>query len=208
MDNKTNKILLPRGYLSWSAYSSFKQNKEEYIRHYFYGEPGLETAAMDFGKDVARHLELKIDHRDHVLDLTLKSIKRLPKPEAAIKAKLPSQWGHIPLLGKLDDYDPETHAFNEFKTGKRKWTSVTAHNHGQMKFYALILWLNYGVISQPKNLIWIETEWTPEGIKPTGRIQTFPVRLGLTDILMFGKDVVKVAREISDLYQKEINQNV
>lgn len=207
-NKRKNKIALPKIYLSWSALSIFKRSPQQYMECYFYGKRGYESLEMDFGKEFATFMESGKEHPDKVVDIALKSIPRLPLSEVAITSKLTSEWGPIPLLGKLDRYDPKTHAFDEYKTGRRKWTATMTQNHGQMKFYALILWLNHGVIDQKKNLVWIETENTDEGIRPTGRIETYPVIITLSDILIFAKEVTNIAKQITDLYQKEINNIV
>jgi hypothetical protein len=211
------RVLLPRGYLSWSAYSTFKRSKEEYIRHYFYGEPKeFSSKYTRFGKRFADAMEYmaKYPERkyvpfkdDPILDMIARSIPRLGSPEHDAQGLLPSSRGYIPLLAKLDDYRPKTHDFDEYKTGKRKWTQGMAQNHGQLKFYALILWLNYGVIDQRKRLVWIQTEDGPDGdVVPTGIVMPFEVKYTIADLLQFGNEIVKVAHEISDLYQEHIKQ--
>ena len=204
------KVLLPRGYLSWSAYSTFKRSKEEYIRHYFYGEPHeLDSKYLRFGKMFAEHMEKRKKHDDPVIDLIMRSIPKLSSPEHRVEGLLPSSRGFIPLLAQLDAYEPKTHKFDEYKTGKRKWTQGMAQNHGQLKFYALILWLNYGVVTQRKRLVWIQTEDSPDGdVTPTGLVMPFEVKYTIADLLQFGNEIVKVAHEISDLYQEHINQAI
>lgn len=208
------RVMLPRGYLSWSAYNTFRRNREEYIRHYFYGEPTNRTSpSIEFGQSFAKHLESRrekkrVEHGDPIVELALQAVPIKPQSEYHIKGILPSKYGDIPLIGTLDQYDPKTHAFDEFKTGWRKWTQATAQSHGQMKFYALILWLNYNVIQQPKNLIWVETERSDGGVRPTGRIIKFPVDITLPQLLKFSRDVIDAAHEISELYQETITKTL
>lgn len=207
--DKRKKILLPRDYLSWSAFSTFKRSKEEYIRHYFYGEPReFDSPYIQFGKTFAECLESKTKYGDPVVDMVLDTITKLPKREHDLEAVMSSEWGKIRLLARLDQYDHKSHAFNEIKTGKRKWTHTMAKNHGQLKFYALILWLKTGVVKQKKNLIWIETEDTDDGVMPTGKIKYFPVEYNLVELMTFGKEIIRVAQEISELYQQHIKQAI
>ena len=208
---KQNKLKLPRGYLSWSAMNTFVRSKEEYIRHYFYGEPQSFSnhPSVKFGSEFAKHLEKRDKkHSNPVVEMAVHAMPRLPKPEHKISADLPSEWGDIPIIGTLDQYDPKTHEFSEFKTGSHKWTQTTAQNHGQMKFYSLILWLNHGVIENKKSLIWVETMRIGDQVRPTGRIETYPVIISLSDLLVFGNTVIEVAKQISDLYEEEINRMV
>lgn len=204
-----SRLILPRDYLSWSGLSTFKRSKEEYIRHYMYGEPReFENSSMRFGKMFAEHMETGKEHDDPIIDMVMKSIKRLPVSEFQLEATLPSKWGDIRLLGKLDAYDPKSHDFDEYKTGKRKWTASMAQKHGQNKFYALCLWLNTGVVNQKKNLIWIETEDGENGeMVPTGNVKVFPVTYTIPDLITFGNEVISIAKQISDIYQEEINKN-
>jgi hypothetical protein len=215
--NSTNrrikKVILPRDYLSWSQYSTFKRNREEYIRHYFFGEPGIESPAMEFGHSFAKNLEARAGKNakanpDPVIEMALQAIPRLKSPEFHLSATLPSKYGQIPIIGTLDDYDPKTHDFNEFKTGTRKWTQRMANEHGQLKFYQLMLWLNHNVLKNKKNLIWIETENTDGEIMPTGKIVKFPVEISLPSLLNFSRDVIEVAHEIEELYKEIVNQSI
>ncbi len=207
---KSNRfMILPKEYLSWSAYSTFKRSREEYIRHYFYGEPrDLDSKHIRFGRMFAEYMEKKKHHDDPVIDMVMKSIKKLRKREYFMRASLPSQWGKIPLVGHLDAYDDINHDFNEYKTGKRKWTASMAQKHGQLKFYALMLWLNHGVVDQKKNLVWIETSDEGGEVTPTGRIEIYPVTYTIEDLMTFGKELITAAHEISELYQQHVNQAI
>jgi len=145
--NKNEVLILPRGYLSWSAIQTYRRSKDQFMRHYFYGEPqDYFSPEIDFGKAFAECIETRKKHPDPVRDMVIRSIPRLSSPEHQLDALIPSKYGGIKVIGKLDQYDPKTHAFDEFKTGMRKWTQNTAHDHGQMKLYTLMLYLKYGVI--------------------------------------------------------------
>lgn len=202
--------MLPRGYLSWSAYHTFTRNREQYIRHYFYGEPGIRhTPSIQFGHTFAKHLDQKKKrkrevHPDPVVEMAIQAVPVLKSSEHKMEAKLPSKHGIIRLIGTLDDYDPKTHDFNEMKTGARRWTQGLAENHGQMKFYALMIWLNHNTVDEKKKLIWIQTERDGWEVRPTGKITEFPVRITLPQLLKFSRSVIDVAKEIHDLYVEEI----
>lgn len=204
-----NNILLPRSYLSWSAMSTWKRSKTQFIEHYIYGKENTFTSnAIEFGKIFAEHLENGKKHDNPITDLILKTVPKLPNSEYELNAVLKTKDGDIPLKGKLDRYHAKKHDFQEFKTGKRKWTRNMAQSHGQMKFYALMIWLKYGRIPNNMDLVWVETEDDEDGIVPTGRIEVFPVSLSLTDIMDFGNEVIKVAKEISDFYKEEIEKTL
>ena len=208
--SKHKYLPLPRAYLSWSALQLFRRDKAEYIRHYVYGEPREFTSPfMDFGSMFAEYLENRRKrHPDPVVDMIVKNMPRIGRPECEIRAEMPSKQGIIRLLGKCDQYDVKTHDFNEYKTGKGKWTNGKANGHGQMKFYQLMLWLKYGVTANKKNLIWVETEDENGDVRPTGKIQTYPVEIKVEDLLTFANEIKRDAIAISEIYQKEINQNI
>jgi hypothetical protein len=216
MPNPNKKMMiLPKGYLSWSAFSVFKRNREEYIRHYFYGEPNnFNSPSLEFGKNFAQHLEVRKEknrecHPDPVVEMAIQSLPIQGISEFKIKADLPSAYGIVRLSGMIDQFDPKTNDFIEYKTGWRKWTHTMAQNHGQMKFYALMIWLNYNVVDNKKQLIWVETERGDDYVvRPTGRIVKFPVEITMSQLLKFSREVIDVAKEISELYTETINKSV
>ena len=170
---------------------------------------------MDFGKVFAENIEKREKHRDPVMDMMLQSIPKLPCAEYGLDAVIKSKHGKFKVVGKLDQFDPETGDFDEFKTGYRKWTQGTAQEHGQMKFYAMMVYLKMGITNSKKTLVWIETRlnenvYTGEvsNITLTGNIRRFTVGYTLADILSFMNEVSDVAKEISDLYQEEINKTI
>jgi hypothetical protein len=94
-----------------------------------------------------------------------------------------------------------TKEFYEFKTGKVKWTQVKADKHLQLKFYAMLIYLHYGVQVKNTELIWMETFTNPEGIvEPTGHIERFKVAITLKDILETMAITSKVAKEIESAW--------
>lgn len=210
------ELMLPRGYLSWSAMQTFKRNKEQFIRHYIYGEPHeYNSPSIDFGKTFAEDIEKRKKHADPVMDTMLRSIPKMPRAEYAMDAIIPSKYGKFKVVGKLDQFDPMSGDFDEFKTGFRKWTQNMAQEHGQMKFYAMMVYLKLGITASKKTLVWIETErrenpytGSPEGIVLTGNVKRFTVGYTLADILTFMDEVSDVAKEISDIYQEEINKTI
>lgn len=203
---KVGLMMLPREYLSWTGYSTFVRSREEYIRHYFYGEPKeLDTPALRFGKYFAELLEKRVSHHDPVIDMLLRSIPSMSGREYELEAILPTERGNVRLLGTLDQFESSSLSFDEFKTGTRKWTQRMAVNHGQMKFYALMLYLKTHRIASSR-LIWIETERTGGRVEPTGHFSIFPVQYTLPELLEFGRKLAVAAQEISDLYYEHIKQ--
>ena len=198
--NSKSKIILPREYLSWSQMSLFKRSPEQYRRYYILGEERGTTPEMEYGKRLADVLEKGDDGKDILISGLYSLLPKYKIPEKELTAEA----GGIKLLGKLDSYNPETHDFYEYKTGKVPWTKRRADNHGQLTFYAMLIYLNYKVLPKMK-LIWAETEWDNGEIIATGRIKEFPTKRSLADILRFMADIQKIAKKISIMYKKELN---
>jgi hypothetical protein len=92
--------------------------------------------------------------------------------------------------------DSVTKAFREYKSGKGAWTQNKAQKHPQMVFYAMLIYLKYKVVLNEAWIDWVETMDTPDGIKPTGKIESFHVTFTLLDILNCISETSRVAKEI------------
>jgi len=140
---------------------------------------------------------------DHIEDLLAKVVPR-KGGKCRMKAQLKTENGIINLEGEVDDYLAETHYIGERKTGKTKWTQGKAQNHGQLAFYALMIYLNHKIVTKKIELIWVETQDSEEGeIELTGNVLYFQVNLELVDILKMAARIQKAAKEISEVYKRE-----
>jgi len=213
------KLVLPRGYISWSAYNLYKRDKIRYIKQYFYGiKPTFTNSGIEFGHQFAVLAENGRKSDDPLLDAVLTATPKLKKPEFKIDVILPTERGDVVLKGQIDDFDNKNYDFNEFKTGRRKWTFSQANKHGQMKFYTLMIFLKYGVIPKNKNLIWIETEEVPVynehggieryEVRPTGHIVKFPVIITPKQLNEFAREVTNAVYEIAELYEEFRKENI
>ncbi len=193
-------IRLPRP-LSWSGYSLFKQNKDLFVRKYILNEDiDFTNDGIVYGKFISEILEGKIHSDDPTVQLLKSMIPKYDSPEHKLNAVLNTDYGDIPLMGKVDSYDKQTHRFREYKTGRTKWTQKTADKHGQIKFYGLMIWLNTGIMPEAY-LDWIETEKNNGQVQLTGLITSFKVELTLGDITEFSNEISRVAQEISAIYK-------
>lgn len=195
------KILLPRFYLSWSALDLWESSPERYMAHYFHGEgTGIENSGTRFGTKMDKQMEVG-EAEDPIEDLLAKIVpRRFGKKK--LRAFLPIPGHIITLEGELDDYDPTTHDFEERKTGKTKWTQSDANKHGQLKFYALMLWLLHKEIPKAR-LTWAETRDDGDEVVLTGEVLYFDVTFDLVDILSMAARVSKAAKGISEAYKRE-----
>ncbi len=70
-----------------------------------------------------------------------------------------------------------------------------------MVFYAMLVYLAYGVVLNQANLIWIQTadiadELGVMSVKPTGHVEPFTATFSLSDILTCLSNTIRVAKEI------------
>lgn len=178
----------------------WKQSKEKYRQKYYFGEEDSENRFFAYGKKVAEALEgVKLSDNEFEALKTL--LPSFSSREHEIKAVLVE----IPLLGKIDSFDPKTKSFREYKTGKNGWTQTKVKNHGQLKFYATLIWLKYKKLPKEIWLDWIETEEMAGDLDFTGKIKSFKAEIKLEDIISFMAEIKKVATEISEDYKNIIN---
>lgn len=131
--------------LSWSQLSAWEYNKEEWYKRYVLGEKTEPTKAMLFGKEQGERLAKDPTYMPHV--------PRLPISEHEMKAV----FNKTSLIGYIDFYDGAM-SFIELKTGKM-WDKKKADNHGQLAYYATLLYLTRGIKPEALDikLVWLET---------------------------------------------------
>ena len=207
---KKKIIQLPKEYLSYSQIQLWKNDRKRYIAHYMDGnKSGINNSGMEYGKVVADALEKGVETGDLLTDAAMLLIPKYDIADKEIRATVKSKDGSFDIIGRPDSLDSATKAFYEFKTGKGKWTANKAQRHPQMVFYALLIYLAYGVVLTEASLIWIEThdvveQYGPEdwltgekkSVKPTGHVETFKVTFTLADILNCMAETIRVAKEI------------
>lgn len=151
---------------------------------------------MEYGKVVAEALEKERETGDLMTDSAMLLLVKYDLRDQEITTEIKTKEYIVPVIGRPDTLDSVTKAFREYKTGKGRWTQNKAQKHPQMRFYAMLIYLKYKTLTKEAWLDWIETEKTPEGIKPTGRVESFHINLTMTDILETMKETVEVAKEI------------
>lgn len=198
-------IKLPRGYLSWSQVNLWQRSKKQYADRYFYGKEGFTNSAMRYGKKFAHTVETGDAKGDELLDLAARVVPRYEVAEYKLTAKLKTEAGDIPLLGFIDTaHDPPSKGLREYKTGKRPWTQKKVDKHGQLTFYALMVYLEEKKLPETMHLDWLETEERRGEISVTGRIETFETSRSIGDILEMTTIVKRTAFEISKAYEEVI----
>lgn len=208
---KKRIIQLPKPHLSYSQIQLWKNSRQRYIELYFNNNKQfvLNNSGLTYGKVIADALEKGIETGDVLTDAAILLLPKYDVADKEIKVTIKTKDGCFDVIGRPDSLDSKTKAFYEFKSGKGKWTAYKAQKHPQMVFYAMLIYLSYGVVLNEAQLIWIQTEdivepykeedWLPgdkKSIKPTGHVETFKVTFTLKDILDCLAETIRVAKEI------------
>lgn len=197
---------LPRGYLSYSAYSLWQSDKTRFRQKYYEGIDNFQTAETIFGHKIAKSLE---DGQK------IEGIKEYEKAEKKIEVELVEG---LKILGYLDGFTEETLKIIELKTGhldkngKAPWDNLKVRRHKQLVFYCLLVNLKYGKYNPDVTLQWLETEFKREQIEfdghillgetknleLTGRVETFDRHIEQWELDKMKEDIIRVALEISN----------
>ena len=179
--------------LSWSQINNFKYNKEKWYEKYVLGiEEKTNTPEQEFGKIFAKSCE----DRKPIAPVTLYSEVEYPI-EATIF--------DIPMVGYIDTYEPMK-AFIDHKTGVKEWTYKRVREHGQLKMYALMLFLMFKV--KPENLKialeWVETKKENDVISFVEPVQVkhFDVDITMRDIMDFGLEIKDIVEDMDKYIKK------
>lgn len=210
------KYNLPRGYLSYSAYTLWNQSKDRFARKYFLGEDDFSTAETEFGKKIAEQLETERD--DEIIPYT--------HSEYDIKEELVPG---LMLLGRLDGFDEDTLKVSEIKSGHRNkdgkapWDRLKVRKHKQLPFYCLLVLLKFGKYNPDVTLQWLETEFKKDKIEFDGHVleelgkgrklrltgyrETFDRHIEQWEIDNIKEDIILAAKEIHEAYEQFRKRN-
>lgn len=195
---KKKIIQLPKSHISYSQIQLWKSNKDRYRKLYYDNNDAykLNNSGLEYGKIVADALESGVDTDDILTDSAVLLFKKYDVRDKEILVEIKTKDGSFNVIGRPDTLNSVTKEFREYKTGKGVWTQNKAQKHPQMVFYAMLIYLKYKVVLNEAYLDWMETEDTSDGVKPTGRIETFKVTFTLLDILNCIAETIKIAKEI------------
>jgi hypothetical protein len=177
----------PRPYLSWSQIHLFERSPELYARKYIYAEEEAITEAVSLGKSLAQALELQVMTGVGALDSLLTRFPTYPHREFKIEATL--EGIEVPLYGVLDGFDEEQLRIGEYKSGII-WDQKMVDESGQLKMYALMVWLKYQQMPNEVMLHWARTHYNERGeLGFAGEIESFEAKIVLTDLMIFSNRV-------------------
>ena len=199
-------IQLPKTYISYSQVQLWKHDPKRYIELYMNGrdEFRLNNTGLDYGKKVALALEHEQETGDLLTDAALLLLPKYDTRDKEIEVEVKTKDGWLKIIGRPDMLDSKTLNFREIKSGKGAWTQNKANKHPQLPFYAMLIYLKHKIVPKEIHLDWIETQDSPTGILPTGRVETFKIELSLSDVLNCLADTIRIAKEIELFWSAHI----
>lgn len=175
---------------SWSQHSSFEYDPWQWYCRYILGHDMEETPELKFGKKFADAVEWGTP----MAPLTVYKFT-----EHCVKAV----YDKFEVLGYLDSYDKEN-KLAEYKTGKKKWDQKRVDQHGQLTFYAFLLWLRDKKKPEDLEMIlqWVPTCYRADfsyGFTDPAVVHTFETRRTMSDVLKMAGEI-KTRRKAMEAY--------
>lgn len=192
------------------------RDKDAYRQRYYLNEPYFSTPYTEFGNIVGKALEDR-DWDHPVLQPVKGKVPQQTHPEHKIEVEI----NGVPILSFLDDFNLETKAIEEYKTGirnngKAPWDRVKVRKHKQLTLYTRMVQEKYGTYNPDIQLTWMETEWADvcqevefggstiqectKGLRLTGHVEVFPRHIREWELERIGDIIRKTAEEISEDY--------
>lgn len=190
--------------MSWSMYSSWNYDKEQWYNTYVLGK-NQDSAELRFGKANADSMETA----QPLAPFTRLNVK---KDGTMDEQEFDTWLGKLHLIGSADTctaikkYLPESpFPAGEFKTGVKPWDQKRVDEHGQLTFYSLCFWLQFGIA--PIDVHWF-FEWARTIKKESGdfhhvisfpdpiEIKHFKTKRTMTQVLRLAADIKKVHKEM------------
>lgn len=182
MESKYPKLILPKGYLSYSQWDRWKKSPAQYIKEYFEDGAKLDTRYTRFGSRFSKMVErlgeimatthdryaaiqlLKVDYpMDEKMESVLMELDIEGTSEYQIgnsrkendRTPVCKVRGIVPILSFLDKYPRPN--IGEYKTGLAPWTLARVQKHDQLPFYGVSLKWSGQPLPESADLHWIET---------------------------------------------------
>lgn len=183
MESSYPKLILPKGYLSWSQMYCWLNNRQRYIKEYFEDAEKLDTRYLRFGSAFSQMVEdlceimkripdrytaIQELKKEHQFDENMESVLMELEIDGISEYQIGNSGrpddknpvckirGIVPVLAFLDKYVAPN--IREYKTGVAPWTLARVQKHDQLPYYGVCLkW-----IGQPlplhADLDWIATK--------------------------------------------------
>jgi hypothetical protein len=233
MSARFPKLILPKGYLSWSQMSCWMSNPARYAREYFEDGEKLDTLYLRFGKAFAKMVEdleaIEELARSHPMDESMRLVLAALDTEGESEFQIGRSGregdasppcvvrGEVPVLSFLDKYVHRDGSIKEYKTGLAPWTLAKVQKHDQLTFYGVSLRWSGKPLPPHADLYWIPTREIeqehrdffrggPKVIAATGKVHAFHREFDPREFDRMEDLISRVAREISDAYQEHLTQ--
>lgn len=178
------KLILPKGYISYSQMDCWMKNPSRYVREYFEAGEKLDTRYLQFGGKFSRMIERLCEIMETIPNrqLAIAELKKEYPMDENMEAVLMelsidgiSEYqignsgrkddkhpvvkvrGEVPILCYLDNYKTDN-GFDEYKTGLAPWTLARVQKHEQLPYYGVGLKWSGRPLPPYADLHWIETK--------------------------------------------------
>lgn len=185
MEHRYEKLILPKGYLSWSQIYCWLGNRARYISEYFEDGKRLDTRYLRFGSQFSHMVEelckimgrgvsradaIKELGKDYPIDESMENVLLELEIDGISEYQIGNSGkkddlcpvvkvrGVVPILCFLDKYVGKN--IREYKTGLAPWTLVKVQKHDQLTMYGVGLKWSGHPLPEYADLDWIETKET------------------------------------------------
>lgn len=191
--------------ISWSSYSSWKYDPEQWYQTYHKGRK-QSSPELAFGSKVADSMQTA----NPLVPFTRLNVKRNGTMD---EQEFDVWFEGIHLIGSADTCTAlwrykagRRFPAGEFKTGVKPWVQIRVDGHGQLTFYTALLWLEDGI--HPDDLDWF-LEWAPTRKEESGDfrhvisfmtnppiVHHFETKRTMTQVMDLLVDIKKTHREM------------
>jgi hypothetical protein len=190
-------------WISWSSYSAFTtsypgQNRDTWYERYVLGIRSKPNSAMLAGQVIGERLATDPDY-----------LPEVPRPEI-YEQELEANFCGIDLVGHLDGWSPNAKQLLEYKTAQsdKTWYPKKVNNHGQLDFYCLLIYLNFGIKPEELTISLTHIPVTEQenfkiDVDHTRPIWTFPTTRTFNQIMLFGSELVKTHKEMTEFVKQK-----
>jgi len=201
MEKKVEFYHEVKEHISPSAMESWIRQRSSFIKSYFEGQKGPETAAMTFGTQVHALIE-------HGM---LNAQKKYDKDEAILKHEAGDG---LYMLGKPDSYNSKvvknTVEFVDYKTGKASEWEKKLPTDIKMKATAWLVWMETGKPAAVKaHIEFLQTTWDEDKQQMTlleKDTEITSITYQKADLEEFTDVIIRTMEEINTFYLKWIDR--
>lgn len=199
-------LTLPKEHISVSQVQLWESDPIAYQKKYFIGIPDKPSPFMDFGKQFAKDIEdyKAGEQRDfNFPPQFLETTKLYPY----VEYKLEYDFTDFKFLGFIDNMSEDNEIVVDFKTGTAPWTQARLEESLQMQIYSTVIFYQFQVIPTCFINYW-QTRLRGKEVLWTGVNEIYKHTFNIKDMAAAEMRVRKAAREISEAYDKYLNDDL